>query len=166
MMLNKLFLFLLLMVPGLAYGKPTPFQTHAILNGWHAPYSDEFINEVISSQPIYLPVDTRFQFEFTEPANKNTWYLFLSLHALDIYTTYRGLKYDCVYEANPLLPRQPRIGDMLLLKVAVLGPVFSYIDSIDPITDEDLAIPNLITGLVVLNNIKVTKQASKNCNKR
>ena len=57
------------------------------------------------------------------------WTLFVSLQLLDIYTTYRGLKYDCVEETNPLFGRRPTVSDMALTKFAVLTPQFNTIEN-------------------------------------
>ena len=45
---------------------------------------------------------SEFKYEASTQAFINL--LFFASHAADIYTTYRGVKYECISEANPLLP--------------------------------------------------------------
>ena len=49
--------------------------------------------------------------------------LFWSAQVLDVYSTYRGLKYDCISEANPLLPEIPEIHEMIGIKLFVVGGI-------------------------------------------
>jgi len=75
------------------------------------------------------------------------------------------MRYDCVKELNPLLPKRPEVEEMLLLKFAVLYPSYSTIDKAVTITNKDLLTPSLITAAVVSNNYSVNKRASKYCRK-
>ena len=46
--------------------------------------------------------------------------MFLLIHALDVYTTYKGLKYDCIKEANPLVGERPSLAKLLLFKTGII----------------------------------------------
>ena len=93
---------------------------------------------------------------WNEPPNLRDRIIFYSLQAADVYTTYRGIQYDCVSEVNPLLPEVPDVSDMVLLKTIILGTA--------PINrQEDMQMINYITGVVVINNIAVWDRARKRC---
>ena len=100
-----------------------------------------------------------------KPATKAMWFAFTTLQLLDVYTTERGMRYDCVKELNPLLPERPSIQDMIILKTFILYPTYYTINQAVTITNQDLIAPSIITGAVVLNNQYVNRRASKNCNK-
>jgi len=76
------------------------------------------------------------------------------------------MQYDCVYEANPLLPKIPTVSEMLFLKTIVLLPSYKAINEAITITDEDLIPPILLTSYVVYNNLEVTDRAKTRCGRR
>lgn len=149
----------------------SPQQIHAIQNGWHAPFSNETIKQVIDNQKVYIP-EYKFQVDmhiaqgyWEEPADKWMWVLFWGLQLADIYSTHEGVKYDCISEANPLLPEIPTVGEMALLKGVILLPTYSSIGW-DNFTRADLIFPLLIGGAVVNHNIRLVHKAEKRCNLR
>ena len=101
-----------------------------------------------------------------EPAHWANWTLFATLQLLDVYSTHRGMKYNCVRELNPLLPEVPTISQTVLLKTVVLVPTYTSINRAVTITDADLVIPNLITAAVVISNYNVLDNAKRNCQLR
>ena len=146
-------------------------QIHAIQNGWHAPFSDETVKQVVGypkvnipefeyNVPMYVP-----QSYWEEPADRWMWVMFWSIQLADIYSTHKGVKYDCIKEANPLLPSVPTIAEMATLKGVVLLPTYGAI-GYENITRGELVAPLLLGGFVVHNNIKLTKRAEKRCNLR
>ena len=149
-------------------------QIHAIQNGWHAPFSNETIREVTGYPkyptvnipeyefdiPVYIP-----QSYWEEPADRWMWVLFWGVQLADIYSTHKGVKYDCIKEANPLLPSVPTIAEMAPLKGLVLLPTYGAI-GYENITRGELVAPMLLGGFVVHNNIKLTNRAEKRCNLR
>ena len=146
-------------------------QIHAIQNGWHAPFSDETVKQVVGI-PKYQPPESNFQAPmyvpqtyWEEPVDKWMWALFWGIHLADIYTTYEGVKWDCIEEANPLLPEIPTIAEMAMLKGVVLLPTYGAI-GYENITRGELVAPLLLGGFVVHNNIKLTNRAEKRCNLR
>ena len=100
-----------------------------------------------------------------KPASKAMWFTFATLQLLDVYTTERGMRYNCVKELNPLLPKRPTVGEMITLKTFILGPTYYTINEAVTITNKDLITPSLVTGAVVLNNYHVNRRASKYCRK-
>jgi len=119
------------------------------------PYepSDEFIGVDFGPRRI-LP-----DFEFREPADPGMLFTFYLLQVLDVATTaYAVDKFDCVYEANPLLPRKPSVEELILFKTLPLW----FIHSLEP-TNEELAPAVGITGTVVVNNFDVIYKARQSC---
>ena len=146
-------------------------QIHAIQNGWHAPYSQETIDKFLLPR-VYNDPTHKFQVKFDiaqsgwqEPADDWMWALFWTLQVADIYSTYEGVKYDCVKEANPLLPEIPTISEMALLKGVILLPTYEAI-GYENITRADMVLPLIFTTLVVNNNLRVTDRAKRRCSLR
>ena len=164
-------IFLLSLLSFSASANLSQQQIHAIQNGWHAPFSDETIKQVIGypkvvipkynfNTPMYVP-----QNYWEEPADRWMWALFWGIQLADIYSTHEGVKYDCIREANPLLPSIPTIAEMATLKGVVLLPTYGAI-GYENITRGELIAPMLLGGFVVHNNIKLTNRAEKRCNLR
>ena len=146
-------------------------QIHAIQNGWHAPFSNETIEKVIGLSkyqppkykydiPMYIP-----QSYWEEPADRWMWVLFWGIQLADIYSTHEGVKWDCISEANPLLPNIPTIAEMATLKGVILFPTYGAI-GYENITRGELIAPLLLGGFVVHNNLKLTEKAERRCNLR
>ena len=55
-----------------------------------------------------------------EPPTQIDWVLFVGLQVADVYTTYRGLKYDCVREMNPIIGERHSVGDMVFTKIVII----------------------------------------------
>jgi hypothetical protein len=148
-----------------------PHQIHAIQNGWHAPFSEETINEVIGI-PRYNEPKHIFQLEvdiptewWEEPADTWMWALFWTIQVADIHSTHSGVKYDCISEANPLLPEVPKIAEMVALKTVVLVPTYSAIGW-GEITRAELLTPLVLGTGVVAHNYHLVDKARKRCNLR
>ena len=106
-------------------------------------------------------------FNANEPASLDAWAFFIGLQLLDIYSTSKAIKYDCLKEGNPLLPELPQVWEMLVLKLAILIPSYQYIHQDNGfITNEDLIVNTTITGVVVHNNLKLLDYAENSCNLR
>jgi hypothetical protein len=102
-----------------------------------------------------------------EPAGLDSWALFFLVQALDIHSTNKAIKYDCLKEANPLLPAVPEVWEMLLLKAIILIPTYKTIQQEQGyITADDLLINTSITSLAVYNNYDLFAYARSNCNIR
>ena len=150
----------------------TPKQTAHILAGHHCCYSDKVIEQVLyNNQTYYIPeykLDVSMyvpQSYWEEPADRWMWVLFWGIQLADIYSTHEGVKWDCIQEANPLLPNIPTIAEMAVLKGAVLLPTYGAI-GYENITRGELLGPMLVGGFVVDNNIKLTNKAENRCNPR
>ena len=81
----------------------------------------------IPEQPaVYVPTK-EFIFnwgDYNEPPTKQQMIAFWTLNALDVYTSYEGLKNPNTSEANPLLGKDPSL-ERLILHKAVVGGVLS-----------------------------------------
>ena len=84
------------------------------------------------------------------------WTLFVSLQLLDIYTTYRGLKYDCVEETNHCLADGgTTVSDMALTKFAVLTLTIQYDRKHSNLNKRTIRSTNTFMALVIGNNMNV-----------
>lgn len=173
-MLKAVTLALILLLPLFSFSASatlTSLQIHSIQNGWHAPYSDETIQQVIGlpkyqapefeyNVPMYIP-----QGYWEEPADRWMWVLFWGVQLADIYSTQQGVKWDCISEANPLLPSIPTVAEMAVLKGVILFPSYGAI-GYENITRGELVAPLLLGGFVVHHNLKLTRRAERRCNLR
>ena len=89
----------------------------------------------------------------------------MALQIADVATTVEGMKWDCVYEANPLLPSIPHRDRLILHKLLFLSP-FDVMYENNLLTYEDMFFPFIFTTYVVHNNLKVIDRAEKRCQKR
>jgi hypothetical protein len=104
--------------------------------------------------PAYIPPKKEFLFnvgDYNEPPTKNQIILFWTLNALDVYTTIEGTKKPDVYEKNFLLPKKPKLEELLLHKAIVAGFISKnsskkYMTGI-----------NITLTLVVINNYEIMK---------
>ena len=109
----------------------------------------------LPEQPsVYIPPEKEFLLslgDYNEPPTKNQMILYWTLNALDVYTTYQGLKQPGVREVNPLLGDKPHL-DNLLLQKAIVGSLIAKNGSSNYIT-----LTNTITTLAVINNYNIIK---------
>lgn len=143
-----------------------------IIMGLTCCYRKELINYVQTEHSLELielqlkENQNRLQFTLVEPISTKQWITFTTLQLADIYTTYRGLKYNCVYEMNPIVGEQPSVPQMFLVKTLVLLPAIESDmkrQTLEPQTMDNI---NLLMALVVGNNYNVWHRAEKNCGRR
>ena len=106
------------------------------------------------------------QFDLVDPPTPGDWAIFTALQVADVYTTYRGLKYKCVKEINPLVGERPSVSQMVFLKVATLTPAIQIDYNRGILTREVIRSSSTFIGVVVLNNYDVLRRAEKYCDKR
>ena len=102
------------------------------------------------------------EFDFADDGTKAQWYIFWTVHALDIYSTYRGLQYDCVEERNPLLGERPGLVRMVTHKTILLHP-FWILQNEGVLTKQELQLYNTMGSVVIYNNYRVWNRAHKVC---
>ena len=146
---------------------------HAIMRGWTCCYRNELINAVqiehLEKSIEYSSKANQKKLEFTphfDNPTKGQWALFYTLQILDVYTTYRGLKYDCVWELNPIVGEQPSVKRMVFTKIALLTPAMQYDMKNDNLNEKSFNQMNFMMGIVVANNYDVLHRAKRYCNKR
>ncbi len=109
----------------------------------------------------YIP-----QYDLIEPPTPADWAIFVGLQIADVYTTYRGLKYDCVKEINPLIGETPSVAQMTFVKTATLIPAVQIDYDRGLLTQRMIRNTNSFIGIVVANNYDVLRKAKKYCDKR
>ena len=113
------------------------------------------IDLTIPEQPaVYVPPKKEFIFnlgDYKEPPTRNQMIFFWTLNALDVYTTYNGVKKPNVYELNPLLPKKPELEELLLQKAIVAGFVSQNSSK------NYIRFLNVSLTLVVINNYEIIK---------
>ena len=102
--------------------------------------------------------------------DKNVWAAWYLVNVLDVYTTIKGLKYSCIYEANPTLPSVPHRDHLIIHKTLLLSTVFNPDSRIglrpdsQAWRDSDITTLNILIGLAVINNQKLTNKAKSTPN--
>jgi hypothetical protein len=91
---------------------------------------------------------------------------FWTTQILDVYSTYKGMKYDCVFEANPLLPEVPKVHEMIGLKIGVIGGIKFVLDADELFWYGWKLGAGVSTGVVVANNFRLLNKAERQCEKR
>ena len=105
-------------------------------------------------------------FTLSEEPSRLQWTTFYTLQLLDIYSTYRGLQYDCVKELNPIVGESPSVGRMFFVKTAILTPALEMDRREGNLTVEVFNEMNFLMSIVVANNIDQIGDAKKYCKKR
>ena len=89
--------------------------------------------------------------DYNEPPTKNQIIFFWTLNALDVYTTYEGLKNPSIYEANLLLGNKPNLDNLLIQKVIVAGFISKNSNK------NYITFMNIGLTLIVINNYNIAK---------
>tara|TARA_B100000131_G_scaffold298770_1_gene318553 strand:- start:440 stop:790 length:351 start_codon:yes stop_codon:yes gene_type:complete len=108
----------------------------------------------------------KLQYTLHEPITTTQMVTFVAFQLADIYTTYRGLQYECVREMNPLIGETPSVNRMFFTKVAILTPAIQYDLEKGNLTPRMMNEINFLMAMVIYNNHRVTRRAEKNCQKR
>ena len=177
----------LLLLPSLAYAEITdwPMQSTWVLDskdkqeimmGLTCCYRQELIDSVRLEHSLksikYSPRDkvrrSISTLQYSEPITNFQWWTFVTLQLLDIHSTYKGLQYDCVYEANPIMGNTPSPGKLFLTKTAILAPAIKHDLRNEDLTPKIINQLNYLMAIVVVNNYDVwsSSRNSRNCKKR
>tara|TARA_B100000900_G_scaffold340770_1_gene303653 strand:+ start:746 stop:1231 length:486 start_codon:yes stop_codon:yes gene_type:complete len=105
------------------------------------------------------------QFDMQEPITTVQWATFVSLQLADIYSTYKGLQYDCVKELNPVLGESPSVTKMFVTKTIVLTPAIRHDLGKGNLTPKTMDEINFLMSIVVANNLDVYNRSKKRCKK-
>lgn len=131
----------------------------------HSPKFQEH-SPKFSVNNVNINFDESTDFSWTE--NEKRWIdiFFWTTQILDVYSTYKGMKYDCLYEANPLLPEVPKVHEMVGLKIGVIGGVKFVIDADEQFWYGWKLGAGISTGVIVANNFRLLHKAERKCDKR
>lgn len=148
---------------------------HAIMRGWTCCYQKKHIDSVrlehsLKSIGLKLKENqnrslSTLQWRIVEPPTTGDWVVFIGLQIADVYTTYRGLKYDCVRELNPIVGEKPSVGNMVFTKSALLIPSIKYDLKKGNLSSKTIKQINGFMLIVVGNNYQVWHDSEKNCRK-
>lgn len=103
--------------------------------------------------------------DWNQTATKRQWVFFYTIQVLDVYSTHRGLKYDCIKEGNPLLGDRPTVPHMITHKTIFLSPYW-MLQNEGIFTQRDITFVNGVGTAVVFNNFRLLEKAKERCTKR
>ena len=138
-------------------------------NGFTAPYNQEYVDKVlyepedVTSKPLSLELTFREDTRLVTP----TQFSFYLIQSLDVYSTYRGLKYSCVSEKNPIVfgGSDPSALELILFKAVVIGVMKSIYGQNPEEWQFFQTAANYSTGYAVVNNFNIIKEAKDYCPK-
>jgi hypothetical protein len=104
-------------------------------------------------------------FTLSERPTGLQWTTFITLQLADIYTTYRGLKYDCVKELNPFLGESPSVPRIFAVKTAVLVPAIEADIKNERISPQVFNEMNFLMSMVIASNLDALRYAKESCRK-
>tara|TARA_B100000902_G_scaffold399459_1_gene470405 strand:+ start:221 stop:556 length:336 start_codon:yes stop_codon:yes gene_type:complete len=93
----------------------------------------------------------KYKFSLSEeeiPTEATIAYFYI-INALDVWTTYKGVKSGKAKETNPLLPNSPKLGELVTFKVAWSMVAFERLNQ------DEIEISNTIVTMAVINNLNV-----------
>ena len=143
-----------------------------IMMGLTCCYRKELINYVQTEHSQKLieyklrENQKRLQFSLVEQYTDAQFYTFVALQFADIYTTYRGLQYNCVRELNPIIGDEPSVMKMFTVKTLVLTPAFQADINREVLTRQTMRNMNMLMGMVVTNNNAIRNRAKRDCIKK
>jgi len=141
-----------------------------IMMGWTCCWDKKHISSVQTEHSLESTLlqlkenQNQSWFTLSEPVSSFQWTTFITLQLLDMYSTYRGLQYDCVQETNPLFGERPSVSKMFFVKASVLYPIMTTEMQQPVMNRQDMRDVNTLMTIVVLNNRHVENK-SKRCNK-
>ena len=141
-------------------------QQQKFKHGWIAPYKQEYASQYLqdisygfNNNRYGIFDDIPFNSEYDLLKEDVAFWAMILAQLADIHSTYKGVKYDCITEFNPLLPARPEVHEMLMLKTAVIWPSRKFL-----YTEEEKiwydSINALITAYAAYRNYKITDDAS------
>ena len=170
--MNKLLLLLLIIILPLSSKAEEVISYIPIQTKYNLKYESEFDFDFClkNSQLCDTLEQDRQQsilpkFEIQERTTKEQWATFAMFQVLDVYSTSKALKYDCIKEVNPLFTETPSDTRLILTKSVLLLPSLLYNDGYKNVTPEELDTSNALYLFVVANNFKLLNDAKHNCNK-
>ena len=119
-------------------------------------------NNPVECQPLPSKMP---KFDIVERTTTVQWVTFFTFQVLDVYSTSKAIKYDCITEINPLFTETPSDVRLVATKTLLLAPALLYNDGYKKITPEELDNSNMLYMFVVANNFRLLNDAKKTCTK-
>ena len=88
--------------------------------------------------------------DYNEPPTKAQIITFWTLNVLDVYTTHRSLRELGVNEQNPLLPKKPKLEELVLHKIIVAGLISQHSSK------KNMNVMNVTLTYSIINNYTFT----------
>ena len=112
------------------------------------------LDMTLPEQPAVNYEDLRFvefqNLEFHNLSSKSDKIIFWTLNALDVITTYEGLKHSSnVYEVNPLYPARPSLGQLVVGKVIIGNYIINNLNS------QQIRLINTSLTIAIANNYEI-----------
>ena len=156
-----------LTVQRVVVGKARIMPNGAIINLPHGPEFVPTLNQLRYDPKWQVKEEHDFTIDYwTEREKRMIDILFFSAQVLDVYSTYRGLKYDCITEANPLLPSVPDLTELIGLKLIVIGGLESLASGDTNFWYGWKLGAGVTTSAVTLNNFRLLRKAQGRCQRR
>lgn len=102
-----------------------------------------------------------FQDKFIKPADWYWWAALTLVNIADVHSTNKAMGYECIEEANPLLPKRPSLERLVVHKAITLYPVYHPDYNKYTVTNKDLKWATAFVGLVAYHNYKIIDKAEK-----
>ena len=99
--------------------------------------------------------------KFLKPADWYWWAALTLVNIADVHSTHKAMEYECIYEANPLLPKRPSLERLVVHKAITLYPVYHPDYNKYTITNRDLKWATAFVGLVAYHNYKTVDKVQK-----
>ena len=156
-----------LTVQRVVVGKARIMPNGAIINLPHGPEFVPTLNQLRYDPKWQVKEKPNYTIEhWTEREKLIIDTIFWTSQILDVYSTYRGMKYDCLVEANPLLDDVPDVPEMIGLKLVVIGGLGNLAkDDVNFWYGWKLSAATT-TSIVVANNFRLLDKAQRSCQRR
>ena len=156
-----------LTVKRVVVGKARVMPNGAIVNLPHGPDMVPSFYALQHDPKWQVKEGTKYSIDhWTEDEKRIIDILFWSAQVLDVYSTYRGLKYDCITEANPLLPEVPEIHEMVGIKLFIIGGLGALSSGDENFWYGWKLGAGMTTTAVTLNNFRLLRKAEGRCDRR
>ena len=145
----------------------TETQEFFFKHGFTAPYNQEYVNAVLH-EPEDVTSKTLLDLSFVDTQLVTpTQFSFYLIQSLDVYSTYRGLKYPCITEANPFVfgGSKPSALELVLFKAVIIGMMRSMYGHNVEEWEYFQTAANYTTGYAVVNNFNIIRKAKDICPK-
>ena len=171
------------------------YKKELIRKGYRAPYNAQTIRHVVGRVriaengalinlphgPEFVPTLNQLRYDpkwqvkeelnytidhWTEREKLIIDTIFWTSQILDVYSTYRGMKYDCIYEGNPFLNEIPTVSEMVGLKLFVIGGVGVLTNNNTNFWYGWKLGAGMTTSAVTLNNFRLLRKAQRECKRR